>query len=245
MCGIEFLGVCEMLSIQNQPQVQAGQSVSFKGEGDGYHSFAASSPDYFDRADVEAERDEKIDKINESRQGIEDLADELENSDNKYMKKAGKGVRLAASLFGLAATFVMAKYSSKLVIESLKTATKNPALKNTIEALEKPLGGIAKGVSETASKVMKNRKVLKGIVKLKNSNIGQAAIKLAKNPTVAKIVEPVVNTLKSAKNVKINGASIQSAIENTMAATTTGSVLVDNLTGRNNGKSTVELATGV
>ena len=227
-----------MLSIQNQPQVQAGQSVSFKGEGDGYHSFAASSPDYFDRADVEAERDEKIDKINESRQGIEDLADELENSDNKYMKKAGKGVRLAA-------TFVMAKYSSKLVIESFKTATKNPALKTTIEALEKPLGGIAKGVSETASKVMKNRKVLKGIVKLKNSNIGQAAIKLAKNPTVAKIVEPVVNTLKSAKNVKINGASIQSAIENTMAATTTGSVLVDNLTGRNNGKSTVELATGV
>lgn len=233
-----------MLSIQNQPQVQARQAVNFKGEGD-YHSYAASSPDYFDRADAEAERDEKIDKINESRQGFEDLADELENSDNKYAKKAGKGVRLAASLFGLAATFVMAKYSSKLVIESLKTATKNPALKTTIEALEKPLGGIAKGVSETASKVIKNRKVLKGIVKLKNSNIGQAAIKLAKNPTVAKIVEPIANTLKSMKNVKINGASIQSAIENTMAATTTGSVLVDNLTGRNNGKSTVELATGV
>ena len=61
MCGKDFLGVCEMLSIQNQPQVQAKQSVNFKALDDDNRTFLASSPDYFDRADVEAERDEKSD----------------------------------------------------------------------------------------------------------------------------------------------------------------------------------------
>lgn len=235
-----------MLGIQNQAQIQAKQAVSFKGNDyEQRYSYGASSPDYFDREEIEAERDDKIDKINQSKQGFEDLADELENSDNKYAKKAGKGVRLAASLIGLAATFVMAKYSSKFVIESLKTAVNNPAIKGTVDAVSKTSGDLAKGVSGVASKVMKNKSVLRTIVKIKNSPVGQAVTKAVKNPTVAKVIEPLKKTIESAKNIKINGASIQSAIENTMAATTTGSVLVDNLTGRNNRKSTVELATGV
>ena len=235
-----------MLGIQNQQQIQVKQAVNFKGNDyEQHYNYGASSPDYFDRGEIEAERDDKIDKINQSKQGFEDLADELENSDNKYAKKAGKGVRLAASLVGLAATFVMAKYSSKFVIESLKSAAKNPAIRNTVDAVSKPLGSVSRGVSDLASKTLKNRKVLRGIVKLKNSSVGQAAVKFINNPKVAKVIEPLRNTLQSARNIKINGASVQSAIENTMAATTTGSVLVDNLTGRNRGKSTVELATGV
>ena len=46
------------------------------------------------------------------------------------------------------------------------------------------------------------------------------------------------------KDIKIDGKKVQNAAENTMAVTTTGSVLVDNLTGRNNDKSAIELATG-
>ena len=65
------------------------------------------------------------------------------------------------------------------------------------------------------------------------------------NKQVARVFEPLKNTLKSIKEIKINGKSVQSFAENTMAATTTGSVLVDNLTGRNNDKSNIELATGV
>ncbi|MCR5266664.1 MAG: hypothetical protein K6E29_08765 [Cyanobacteria bacterium RUI128] len=234
-----------MLGIQNQPQIQAKPAVSFKGNEYEHSSYGASSPDYFDKYEIEAERDDKIDKINQSKQGFEDLADELENSDNKYAQKAGKGVRLAASLIGLAATFVMAKYSSKFIIESLKSVAKNPAIKGTVDAVSKTAGDVAKGVSGVASKAMENPKVIKTIEGIKASQVGKAVIGFVKNPKVAKVIDPLKKTIESIKNVKINSASIQSAIENTMAATTTGSVLVDNLTGRNRGKSPVELATGV
>lgn len=237
-----------MLEIQSQPQVQAKQAVSFKGEQEYYSRSYGSDPDSFDRGEIDAERDEKLDKINEQKQQFDDLADELENSDNKFVQKAGKGMRFAASVLGLVGTFVVAKYSSKVAIETLKTAANNPAIKSTIEALkgaEGPAKKVLGSVKEMAGKIAENPKVKENIAKLTESKVGKFATSVIKNEKVAKVLEPIANTLKSIKDIKINGKTIQSAVENTMAATTTGSVLVDNLTGRNNDKSVVDLATGV
>ena len=237
-----------MLEIQNQPQVQATQAVSFKGNSETAYKTAPMGNDYFDRDSIEAERDAKVDEINQSKQSLDDLADELEKTDNKVSKKAGKGIRIAATLIGLAGTFVMAKYSSKLVIETLKNTAKSPAIKSTLESvkgMEKPLKKAIGGIKETVVKAMDTPAIKKNIDALKKTKFIQQAIKFAKNEKVANVLKPVSETLKSIKDIKINGKSIQTGIENTMAAVTTGSVLVDDLTGRNNHKSNVELATGV
>lgn len=247
-CEGEFLGVCEMLEIQNQPHYKSHQAVSFKGRED-YEEYYTKpyGADCLSREEVEAERDEKLDKINEQKEQFDNLADELENSDNKIVQKAGKGMRFAASVLGLVGTFVVAKYSSKVAIETLKSAANNPAIKNTLNSLkgmEEPAKKALGSLKEIAGKITKNPKVKEGISKITESKIGKFATDALKNEKVAKVIEPLKNTLKSIKDIKINGKSIQSAVENTMAATTTGSVLVDNLTGRNNDKSMVDLATG-
>lgn len=237
-----------MLEIQNQPQVQAVQQVSFKGMGDNSYKTSPMEPDYFDRDAMEAERDAKMDEINQSRQGLDDLADELENSDNKISKKTGKGLRVIATLIGLAGTFVMAKYSSKFVIETLKNAAKSPAIKSTVESVKgmgEPLKKAANGLKEYAKKAIQNPTIKKEIDTLKNTKIAQKVVEFAKNEKVASVLKPLKETLKSIKDIKINGKSIQSGLENTMAAVTTGSVLVDDLAGRNNHKSNVEIASGI
>ena len=237
-----------MLEIQNQPQVQAKQAVSFKGSGETAYRTSPMGNDYFDRDSMEAERDAKVDEINQSKQSLDDLADELENTDNKVSKKAGKGIRIAATLLGLAGTFVMAKYSSKLVIETLKNAANSPAIKSTVDSvrgLGTPIRKAADGIKQTVIKAMENPAVKKNIDALKANKFVQKAGEFMKNEKVAKVLKPIEETMKSIRDIKLNGKSIQAGIENTMAAVTTGSVLVDDLTGRNNHKSNVELATGV
>lgn len=237
-----------MLEIQNQPQVQAKQAVSFKGSGEAAYRTSPMGNDYFDRDSMEAERDAKVDEINQSKQSLNDLADELENTDNKVSKKAGKGIRIAATLLGLAGTFVMAKYSSKLVIETLKNAAKSPAVKSTVDSvrgLGAPIRKAAEGIKQSVVKAMENPAVKKNIDALKANKFVQKAGEFMRNEKVAKVLKPIEETMKSIRDIKLNGKSIQAGIENTMAAVTTGSVLVDDLTGRNNHKSNVELATGV
>ncbi len=237
-----------MLEIQNQPQVQAAKQVSFKGYDDYAYKTSPMDPDYFDREAMEAERDAKVDEINQSKQGLDDLADELENSDNKISKKTGKGLRVIATLIGLAGTFVMAKYSSKLVIETLKNAAKSPAAKtftDSLKGMSKPIEKAAEGLKGYAEKALKNPTIKKDLDALKNTKFVQKVTEFAKNEKVANVLKPLKETLKSIKDIKINGKSIQTGIENTMAAVTTGSVLVDDLAGRNNHKSNVEIASGI
>ena len=71
------------------------------------------------------------------------------------------------------------------------------------------------------------------------------ATKFMKNEKVVKYAEPLKNTFESIKNTKIDGKKIQNFVENAMAVTTTGSVIVDDLAGRNDEKSATELAAGV
>ena len=66
-----------------------------------------------------------------------------------------------------------------------------------------------------------------------------------KNEKIAKYAEPLKNTINSIKDTKIDGKKIQNFVENAMAVTTTGSVIVDDLAGRNDEKSATELAAGV
>jgi hypothetical protein len=198
--------------------------------------------------DIENERDEKIDQFTKDQDDWNDFAEQLENSDNKVVKKTGKAARFVATLFGLAGAFVGAKYGSKLAIETLKSVANNGSSKKIIESLKglkEPATKVIKSIGDNAKKVAETPFVKENLAKLENSKFGQVVSGFVKNEKVAKVLEPVKNTLKSMKDIKIDGNKIQNFIENTMAVTTTGSVLVDDLAGRNNDKSTVELASGV
>ena len=235
-----------MLEIQNQPQVKVQQSANLQHKVSARPSFKAQ-PDYFDRDAIDAERDEKLSQIEEQKRQMEELADEFENSDNKIVKKTSKGIRFAASAFGVIGTFIAAKYSSKVAIETLKTVAKNPAIQKTFESAkvaQAPLMKAAETAKGFAKLALENPKVQDAISKISNSKYANTVKTFLKNEKVAKVLEPVKKTIDSIKDVKVNKDSVQSFVENTMAATTTGSVIVDNLTGRNNDKSALEVASG-
>ncbi|MBR3889769.1 hypothetical protein IKJ53_04575 [bacterium] len=223
-----------MLGINNQPSMMP-KSVNFKG--------VSSDLKY----DIETERDQKIDQFTKDKAEWDEFADNLEQSDSKVAKKAGKVVRLGASILGLAATFVGAKYGSKLAIETLKSFTKNDTAKKVVEnvkKLKRPVMRAMVYARKAVRSIAKQPSVQKAVETLKNSKATEAIQNFVKNEKVAKVLEPVKTTIKSMKDVKIDGKKVQNFIENTMAVTTTGSVLVDDLAGRNNDKSATELAMG-
>lgn len=224
-----------MLGIHNQPNMMAS-NVAFKSK--------VSDLKY----DIESERDEKMEQIQQDQADWTNFADNLEKSDSKVAKKASKLVRFGATLLGLAGTFVAAKYGSKMAIETFKSLGKSGTGKAILEGAERmkePISNGFKTVSQTIKKVAEMPAVKDSVEKLKSSKIGKTVVETLKNEKVAKVLEPVKNTLSSIKDIKFDGKKIQNIIENTMAVTTTGSVLVDDLAGRNNGKSAAELAAGV
>jgi hypothetical protein len=196
---------------------------------------------------IEAERDEKMKDVRSTQKDLNDFADNLEQSDSKVAKKMGKGARFIASAVGLAGTFLVSKYSSKLTIETLKSFGKSKTfagLAEKLKPLKRPALKAVVKAKNFVSELMTKPYIKETVEKAKNSNIGQKVSEFLKNDKIKQALEPIKNTWNSAKNIKFNGEKIQSAFENTMAATATGSVLVDNLTGRNDNKSVVELATG-
>ena len=69
-------------------------------------------------------------------------------------------------------------------------------------------------------------------------------IQKLKNPyTVVSIVTSLIVIFQTL-DLTVNGDKVQTSIENTMAASTTASVIIDDLAGRNNNKSNVDLALG-
>lgn len=255
------------MEVTNQPQVyvtepgkssrvmHTRQNVSDpriqKNEGD-YVDFSevddAEFEEAFDEEQAKAERDRQLDTIKKQQQEMNETAEKLEEIDSKYAKGAGKLFRIGAAVVGIAGTFVASKYSSKLLIETLKTAVKNPSLKvipNTVESLKEPLSNLSKNAGVMFDNLMKNPKIKANVDKVVDSGFGKTVKSVLDNKFVKSCVEPIKNTLLSVKDIKINGKSIQKGVENTMAATTTGCVIIDDLTGRNNDKSSVDLATGV
>ena len=256
------------MEVQTQPQVYGSDAsvstlpVSARKNVAELRSFRDSKPDVveldddkydeyeevFDKDAVERDRDSKRDEIERQRQALEDAARQIEETGAIGSKHASKGLRFISTVLGLAATFVVAKGSSKIAIETLKTAAKSGSIKSGVEAISKlkePALKTLGKVSELTKKIIENPKIQEKIAQVQSSNIATKAKAFLENKNVAKALEPLKNTLKSVKDIKINGKTIQSATENTMATVTTGSVLVDSLTGRNNHKSNVEIATGI
>ena len=201
----------------------------------------------FDEEQAKRELDAKMESVRKHQQEMEETAEKLEEIDSKYAKGAGKLFRYGAAAVGILGTFFASKYSSKLLIETLKTAAKSPSLQKipeTLKTVQKPAMDAVQSAKGAVNEALKNPKVAEKIAKITDSKIVKTAKAILENKTVSKVLEPVKNTLLAAKDIKINGKSVQSAVENTMAATTTGCVIIDDLTGRNNNKSVVDLATG-
>ena len=237
-----------MLKVQNQPQVSVSTTFKSDNERSGYSSHVKDYDyDSFDKESVEFERNKVRKQFDADKNDWDNFADELEKSADKVSKGMGKGARFIATAVGLAGTFVVAKYSSKLTIETLKSLAKSKTAQSVINKVSELKGPINK-VKETASGVIKNiaeKPAVKAKMDLiKNSKIVKSAESLLKSEKVQSVIEPVKNTLSSIKDIKINGKRVQSGIENTMAATVVGSDIVDTLAGRNDDKSTLELAAG-
>lgn len=228
-----------MLGIQSQPNVMTPR-VAFKS--------GVSDIKY----DIESERDEKVDQYTRDQADWNEFADNLEKSDSKVAKKASKVVRFGAALIGVAAAFVGAKYGSRLTIETLKSLSKSKTAQSVVDGAKKMKEPAMKTfgmIKEGAKKLADSPAVKDMIEKVKTSKVGkkvgEMATKFMKNEKVVKYAEPLKNTFESIKNTKIDGKKIQNFVENAMAVTTTGSVIVDDLAGRNDEKSATELAAGV
>ena len=209
-----------------------------------------SDGEYVDYEEVTDEQiakedlDKKLDRIKEQQQQLKDTAQQLEEIDSKYAKGAGKFFRYGASALGILGTFFASKYSSKLLIETLKSAVKNPKLGDLPAAagkIKEPVNNLIHGAREFINHTMENPAVKSKVDAVKNSTIGKVVKAIIDNPQVKRVLEPIKNTLASVKDIKINGKSVQSIAENTMAGTTTACVVVDDLTGRNNDKSAIDL----
>lgn len=237
-----------MLGIQSSLPVT--NTVKFKGESfidksQEYCDFEELPNDEFSKKDIEAERDQKLAEIEKTQTDLNDFADSLDKNSDKVSKKASKVLRFTSAVLGLGSSFLIAKYSSKLSIEALK------GLKNskTAESFIKGAGSVVKPLKsgfEVVSKTFK--KVMAGplVQKIKNSKVGQGLKNLAEKPLIKGFLEQAKGYKEATKELvkSVKGEKIQSLVENTVAASATASVLIDDLAGRNDNKSNLELALG-
>ena len=86
---------------------------------------------------------------------------------------------------------------------------------------------------------MKIIKMIKGmtVINGKQFAVGDGAFQIDDEAKAARLVQLGVAEYA-------DGDKVQTSIENTMAAATTASVIIDDLAGRNNNKSNVDLALG-
>ena len=237
-----------MLEIHNQTQLNHNSNLNFKSCAEYAKPYTDTNcRDSFDRENLEKERDGAKAQAEKDKADWDDFAEQLESSDDKVSKGLGKGARFIASAVGLAGTFVVSKYSSKLTIETLKSLAKSSTVKSAARPLKKikePIKKVWNAASGSVDKLMNNPHIKEKYTVLKNSKTVEHVKNIMNSEKVKSITEPLRNTIDSVRNIKINKGKIQSYTENTMAAATTGSVLVDNLSGRNDDKSTIELAAG-
>ena len=236
-----MLGVQNSLPVTNS--VKFGQREHYNY--DNYnHNYDYDDSDTFSQEDIESERDAKLKDLNETRASFDDLANNLDKNPNAISKGAGKVVRFASAAIGIATTFIMAKYGSKVTIGALRNFAKSKTATNVLEGAKKvstPLTNGFKIASEFASK-----KAAPLINKLKMSPFGKKVVEFAEKPNVKNMLGKVKEYKEATKSFmkNINADKIQSGVENTMAASTTASVIIDDLAGRNDNKSNMNLALG-
>jgi len=192
--------------------------------------------------DINAERDEKLQDIDGLKNEFNSLADTFDGSNNKVSKKAGKFARLAAAAVGLAATFVTAKYGSRVAINTFKKIGESKVVTKIVDKAKMLKEPIKKGCATVAQQVS-NIVEKSGI---KNSKIATTAKSLYKKEAVQNVVKTVgqyANDIKLRAS-SFKGAKLQSLFENTMGASAAASVLIDDLAGRNADKSALDIAMG-
>ncbi len=236
-----MLGVQNSLPVTNS--VKFGQREHYNY--DNYnHNYDYDDSDTFSQEDIESERDAKLKDLNETKANFDDLANNLDKNPNALSKGAGKVVRFASAAIGIATTFVMAKYGSKVTIGALRNFAKSKTATNVLEGaknISTPLTKGLKTVNEFASK-----KAGPLMNKLKDSSFGKKVVEFAEKPNVKNVLGKVQEYKDATKSFvkNINADKVQSGIENTMAASTTASVIIDDLAGRNDDKSNINLALG-
>lgn len=235
-----------MLGIQNSLPVT--NSVKF-GQAVDSDTPRYDIPDYendeFSKEAIEAEKNQKLQRIDEARANVDELADTLEANPDKMSKKAGKAVRIISGAIGLAGTFVMAKYGSKVTIGAFRNFAKSGTANGVVKGAKAAWAPIGKGlntVKEAFSKAVSNPMVQA----FKKSAMGKKVMAFAERPAVKSTLEKLQGYKEASKTLvkTINGDKVQNALENTMAASTTASVLIDDLAGRNTNKSNIDLAMG-
>lgn len=236
-----MLGVQNNLPVNNQ--VKFGNS--FDDDYGYYEDIPEQLPDSVELK-INKERDAKLAEIDETKQEFDKLADNLEKNPNRLSQKLGKAVRVGSMIAGLAGTFIMAKYGSKVSINAFKSFGKSEAVqkilkggKDLLGKTKKPMTGVSEMVSKNVSKPISDY--------LKGSALGKKAMNIVEKPMVKNVLEKVSGYKEAGKTLlkSINGDKIQSFTENTLAASATASVLIDDLAGRNDNKSNLDVALGV
>lgn len=241
-----------MLGIQNSLPI--ANSVKFRGavtepSSERPFDIPDDEPDTFvkpiTKEEIEAERDKKLADIEKTQADINDFAKSLENNPDKVSKKAGKLVRTGASILGLATAFVTAKYGAKISIGILKGVVNSKTAESAIKAGKTAMGPLGTGLKSIGSAWTKfvSHPVMSAF---KKTSLGKNIAKFAEKPMVKNTLEKIAGYKEAAKVLtkSINREKVQGVVENTLAASTTASVLIDDLAGRNANKSNLDLALG-
>ena len=239
-----MLGIQSNLPVTNS--VKFGHSVDYEDE-----SFKPQDmePDEFyhepSQEELETERDKKLAKIEETKNDVDKFADSLEQNPSKLSKVAGKAVRVVSGALGLVTAFVTAKYGAKISIGILKGVAKSNMAKDAINITKSAFNPIKTGLKsfgDTWSKHIGNPT----IKALKDTTMGKKVAEFIKKPNVKSFIEKAEGYKEATKTLikSINGEKVQTAVENTLAASATASVVIDDLAGRNKNKSNLDLALG-
>ena len=244
-----------MLGVQNSLPVS--HPVKFKGNDD---YLEGETPRYipepyeddsyvnseFNPDEINAERDRKMAEYERTQADINKFADSLDKNPDKLSKGLGKVVRFGAGLIGLAGTFVLAKYGAKVSIGTMKGLAKSNVAKDIINVGKSAFEPIGKGLK--SAKATLNKLVGNPIVEnFKKSKLAQKAEKFMAKESVKNFVDKAKGYKEAVKVLakSVNGEKVQNVAENTLAASATASVAIDNLAGRNKDKSNLDLALGV
>lgn len=238
-----MLGIQNSLPINNSVKFGHRESYDYNSHQD-YSYDAPAEEDSFSQENIEAERDAKLNELNKTRASFDDLAETFDKNPNAISKGAGKVVRFASAVVGVAATFVMAKYGSKVTIGALRNFAKSKTVTNGLKSAENLVKPMQNGLKSVKTHIANFSAPV--VQKLKNTSFGKAAVKFAEKPSVKNVIEKAQGYKEAIKTLvkSINGDKVQSGIENTMAASTTASVIIDDLAGRNDKKSNIDLALG-
>ncbi len=238
-----MLGIQSNLPVSNP--VKFGHSVDYD---DGYKT-GAMEPDEFyhepSQEEIEAERDEKLADINQTKNEMDRFADSLDQNPSKLSKGASKAVRFVSGALGLVTAFVTAKYGAKISIGILKGVAKSNVAKDAVNISKsafKPVANGFKSLGNAWSKFV-GSPVIKAF---KNTTLGKKTAEFMAKPNVKSFIEKAQGYGEATKTLvkSVNKQKVQSAVENTLAASTTASVLIDDLAGRNKNKSNLDLALG-